>query len=128
MRKHKNTLRNFETKNSFSVFQDFTEDEIEVIVMLKNAEADKKKKCKNCNFKTRCYINPKLCKARGKFCYTCLKPNHFPKSKSCFRARKDKFKMKGFQKKIKHGCETLRNFLKAKHYHIKSEKIPFDEP
>jgi hypothetical protein len=126
-RKHKISLKKFKTKNFYSALQDLIENDIEIIFKVNNAEDNKKRKYKYCNFKTRCHLNKTHCKARGSLCYKCERPSHFPNSKNCLKSRQEKFRMKGFQEKLIEGCETLRHFLKAKHYHIKSGKIPFDE-
>ena len=41
--------------------------------------------------------------------------------------RRDKFKTKLMEKRLKEGCQSLREFLKCKHYHLTSFKIPFDQ-
>ena len=117
------SLKLFKLKNRYSVLQDLREEETEMI----NLDASNKRKCKYCNFKTWCYLNRKLCKAKGSTCNKCLGSSHFPKSKSCSKSRKEQYRRKSYQRKIKYECETLRMFLKRKQYHIRGQQIPFDE-
>ena len=85
-----------------------------------------KQKCNYCNFKKKCYLFPFRCTANDRTCHYCHKSRHFPNSKKCFKMRRDKFKMKLMQNKPIEGCQSLRDFLKCKHYRLTSKKIPYD--
>ena len=68
--KNKKHYKSFEAQNSFHVFQQHTEDDIEMIA---NGTSPIKSegeitKCNSCNFKRGCSANPSKCKAIGKKC------------------------------------------------------------
>ena len=76
--------KSLETRNYFNVFETFSELEIDQI--LQNNEMNlgeksdtngRKKKCKQCNFKTSCHLNLSECKASKGTCFACKKINHF---------------------------------------------------
>ena len=117
-------LKYFKTENSFSVFQNKTQAEIESFLEGKcdRKMPSKKKKCNNCGFKKYCKLKPLNCKADGKRCRVCKKENHFPNSQNCKKSKSMK-KIKG---KVLIGCQTLRTFLMSKHYHLVSGLIPFE--
>ena len=104
-RLNKQLLRkSFETKN-------LSEVEIgDIINGHRNNDNGTKIKCNNCNFKTWCHLERTQCKATESTCNKCKKKNHFPKSRSCLKLRKEKSKEKSSRVKLKSGCETLRNF------------------
>ena len=85
---------------------------------------NQKKKCKFCNFQRKCHINIEECNARNSL--NCQKCGHFPKSLNCSKSRREKYNIRKKDKISQHDCETLRNFLKRTHYHIRNEKLPYE--
>ena len=113
----------FETKNTY-VQQHLTEEEINRSEFKSRSVPNKKIRCTTCGYKSLSCLKIK-CKALGKICYACSKPNHFPKSPNCTIQRaKKKEKLKS---KTIYGCLTLRNFLKISGYKIKSRVIPYNK-
>ena len=82
------------------------------------------KKCRRCNFRTKCHLSSVDCNAMNKKCFSCKKPDHFPQSMNCKKTRQAKFKVK-LKSLILSGCMRLREFLKTKRlklkYHLLSE-------
>ena len=65
-----------------------------------------RKKCKNCNFNSKCHASKANCKAFDKRCFYCGKLGHFPKSMNCKKYRKNhQYKKK--QNVIKHNREKF---------------------
>ena len=107
--KIEHSLQEFEQENIFLVFQKFSEDEIESFLMGRkvNKPISKKKKCRNCGFKTKCHLFPGNCSAIERNCRECKKKGHFPKSLKC-----KKFRSQNLHKAVS-TCESLRSFLKS---------------
>ena len=75
--KQKHFVKYFETENPFSALKELNEEDIENVVNRKAHNASERKKCKSCNFKTKCYDSPTKCKAIDNYCYSCKKPTIF---------------------------------------------------
>ena len=86
------SLKTFETKNRFTVFEDNAEDQVDEI--LKRMEINKinkclLKKCRTCNLQKRsCLVSRSNCTAFQKRCLACNKSGHYPKSLNCKKKRK----------------------------------------
>ena len=90
-----------------------------------NDSQTQKKRCKNCGHMGYCKIFPFNCKAKGAICKICSKENHFSKGKNC-KKRKQKKKNHLSKKNEMYGCQTLREFLRSTHQHLKDGPIRFD--
>ena len=117
------SLQVFQTRNAFSIFEKFTEHKIATILQGKakiKPILSQKKKCKTCGFKRNCHLTS--CKAQDKVCFSCSKPNHFPKSLNCKIRPK-----RNLQSSLKYGCVTLRQFLKRSGHRLTTRIIPYSE-
>ena len=97
-------LESFEAKNMFGVFQKLNQSQVDEILGSKNeviqeekTVISQKKRCKSCGYKKVCHLQS-YCKAQGKLCYTCCKPNHFPKSRNCKMMNKSKSQRNSLKK------------------------------
>ena len=117
--------KSLETRNSFNVFETFSELEIDQMLPknektlgVKSDTNGCKKKCKRCNFKTYCHLNLSECKASKGNCFACKKLNHVHQSSNCKKTKKRNHDMKI---KVVSGCLRLRESLKLKPYNHKRE-------
>ena len=81
------TLKQFETKNSFEVLIDNPEENLEQIISRNKILSTPKKslkRCRKCHFKRRaCILDSSKCNSLQKCCRKCKKIGHLPKSINC---------------------------------------------
>ena len=87
-------LKEGRSYNRFSLLENCSKDDMDVIKMhcqLMSRPKSSLKKCRTCNFKKRiCAISKTNCTSVGKICYACGKVGHFPKSLNCKKKEEDK--------------------------------------